>query len=104
MIYQDESQMIFADWMVSSLDTFGVPLWQNFFEQVSESPSDSLERKAFVLMIAKLDSCETCNADSFRALRGCVRCVEQNISRMREKPQELLDLFEKAMEEIKKKG
>ena len=57
---------------------------------------DSLEQMAFVLMMARLNNCTTCNADSFRAMTGCTTCAKQSLKRFHETDEALAALYQAA--------
>ena len=60
------------------------------------------EHLSFVLMMVKINGCTTCNADSFRAMRGCTQCAVLNIRRYRGSDKELLKQYSKAQKEVEK--
>jgi hypothetical protein len=53
-------------------------------------------------MMIQLDGCMTCNADSFRAMRGCTQCANQTVRRFRGTDKELQRMFDKARKDIEK--
>jgi hypothetical protein len=75
-------------------------MWQDLVDNVNKQGETSLDRLAFVLMMARLDGCTTCNADSFRAMRGCTQCALQNIRRFRSSDRELIRMFKQARKDI----
>jgi hypothetical protein len=74
--------------------------WQELVNRVQQSPENSLERVAFVLMMVRISGCNTCHANSYRALQGCEACARQSLRRFRGGDQELLKSYEQAKHEI----
>jgi hypothetical protein len=47
-----------------------------------------------------MNSCATCNSDSFRAMNGCTSCSKQSLKRFHGQDQELMDLFDETKSEV----
>jgi hypothetical protein len=47
-----------------------------------------------------MGGCVGCNADSFRAMKGCTQCARQNIKRFRGSDQDLMELFDQTHKEV----
>lgn len=75
-------------------------VWKELINKVQQSPGNSPERIAFVLMMVRISGCNTCHANSFRALQGCEACARQSLRRFRGGDQELLKSYEQARHEI----
>ena len=69
-------------------------------DEVTQQETDSSACLAFVLMMVRLGSCVSCNADSFRAMRGCTQCARQTIRRFRGNDEELVMLFQQTRVEV----
>ena len=76
--------------------------WQTLVEHVDEQGPASPENLTFVLMMVKLGSCLTCDADAYRAHLGCTECARQTIRRFRGEDNELIDLYTQARLEIER--
>jgi hypothetical protein len=74
--------------------------WRNLVAGVRAAGPDSLELMAFILMMARLNSCATCSADSFRAMSGCSSCAKQSLRRCHETDQALVALYQAARAEV----
>src|SRR4030042_5928092 len=99
-MYHEETEMLFPMRVVPSLgDLRGVSL-KRLAARISKLEEDDTDALAFGLMMIRLSGCLNCQADSFRALRGCTACARQAILRDRGDDQELLRLYEKARKEI----
>ncbi len=74
--------------------------WRGLIERVQDTSSASLERAALVLMMVRLSGCNTCHANSFRALQGCEVCARQSLRRYRGSDEELLKAYQQAYQEV----
>jgi len=98
-MYNSDTEVLFPMRAIPGLKGLRGPNWDKLIEYVlSEAPES--EKLAFILMIVRLVGCSGCNADSFRAMRGCTKCAQQSIRRFRGDDSDLLKLFEKAKIEI----
>jgi hypothetical protein len=75
-------------------------LWQELITAVEKTGPDSPDLMAFILMMARLNNCATCNADSYRAIHGCTVCSKQSLKRFHGSDEELTGLFETARSEV----
>jgi hypothetical protein len=73
--------------------------WQSLLDRVSASNASPADQVGFVLLMVRMDGCVGCNADSFRAMKGCTQCARQNIKRHRGTDKELVELFEQTRKE-----
>jgi hypothetical protein len=99
-MYHEDTEMLFPMRVVPSLaDLRGVG-WKRLVARVSELEEDDPDALAFGLLMIRLSGCVNCQADSFRALRGCTACARQAILRFRGSDQDISRLYEKARKEI----
>jgi hypothetical protein len=99
-IYNKDTELIFPTRVIPSLKGLKGELWDSLIEEISNLPDNSDEKKAFVLMMANIGNCGTCSADSFRAMRGCTQCANQNISRHKDSEKKLVSEYQKSLEII----
>jgi hypothetical protein len=99
-MYHEDAEMLFPMRVVPSLGDLRGAVWKRLVARVSALDEDEAEALAFGLMMIRLGGCLNCQADSFRALRGCTACARQAILRYRGTDQELLRLYEKSRKEI----
>ena len=102
-MYNDDTELLFPSRVIGELSGLRGEAWESLVNEVKDLPEDSLELLSFVLMMVKIDGCTTCNADSFRAMRGCTQCAILNIRRFRGSDKELLKQFSKAKTEVERK-
>jgi len=99
-MYNNDADFIFPSWVIKELTNQKGEQWQELVEQVLVKDQDSLEHLAFVYLMAKLNNCQTCNADSFRALKGCKECSLQTLRRTDFSDNKLIKEFEKSKTQI----
>ncbi|MBI3159856.1 MAG: hypothetical protein HYZ26_09690 [Chloroflexi bacterium] len=101
-MYNDDTELLFPSRVIRELREARESGWTELVDRVKETPPDDPEHLAFVLMMVKLNGCTSCNADSFRAMRGCTQCALQNVKRQKGPDSELVKLFDKARKEADK--
>ncbi len=99
-MYNEDTELIFPNRVISDLAELRGPTWKKLVEEVAGKAPESQEQLAFVLMMAKIDGCMTCNADSFRAMKGCTLCAQDAIRRFRDKDADLIKLYKAALEDV----
>jgi hypothetical protein len=99
-MYNSDTELLFPSRVISSLRNLRGEEWKQLVDRVQGSPTDSLDHLAFVLLMVRLGGCVSCNADSFRAMRGCTQCARQTIRRYRGSDQELIAQFNQARTEV----
>jgi hypothetical protein len=99
-MYNSDTEVLFPLRSIPELRGIRGPEWDKLIELILSDQVEEIEQLAFVLMIVRLVGCSGCNSDSFRAMRGCTKCVQQSIRRFRGEDQDLIKLYEKAKTEI----
>jgi hypothetical protein len=99
-MYNSDTEVVFPLRVVPSLKGLRGPEWDHLIDSVLAEDASQIDQLAFVLMIVRLVGCSGCNADSFRAMRGCTKCAQQSIKRFRGDDTDLIRLFEKAKQEF----
>ncbi len=100
-MYNDDTEILFPSRVIPGLRPIRGGDWKVLVDTVISTEPSSLEHLAFVLMMIKLCGCVTCDADSFRGMRGCTQCAKQSIKRFRGDDEELMRLYSEALEEVK---
>ncbi len=98
-MYNSDTELLFPLRVAASLSSMRGKEWQDLVERVSAPDAELTDQMGFVIMMVRMDGCVGCNADSFRAMKGCTLCARQNIRRFRGNDQELADLFLQAKKE-----
>ncbi len=100
MVNPEETGLIFPAHGISLLMDVRGEMWQNLVAAVEKSEPDGNAQVAFILMMARLNNCVTCNSDSYRAMHGCITCARQSIKRFHGSDEDLTGIFETARTEV----
>ena len=95
-MYNPDTDLLFPGRVISTLGDQRGETWQGLVARVGEAEPESIEYLAFILMMARLDGCVTCNADSYRAMHGCTACARQTLKRYRGSDEDLAGLYRAA--------
>src|SRR5437764_15283241 len=94
------TEIMFPPSVIPSLRDACGPAWRGLVDQVSRLDEAHPESLAFSLMMIRLGGCLDCEADSFRAMRGCAACALQTVRRYRTNERELLRLYQTALVDV----
>ena len=94
------TEIMFPPSVIPSLREASGPEWRRLVEKVTALGETDPERLAFALLMIRLDGCLDCDADSFRAMRGCQACALQTVKRYRNNERELLRLYKVALADV----
>ena len=99
-MYNTDTELLFPSRIIPDLRALRKEKWCELVDRISATEQTSVEHAAFVLMMVRMSGCMTCNADSYRAMRGCTQCARQAIKRFRGDDQHLVHQFNLARQEI----
>ncbi len=99
-MYNSDTELLFPLRVIPALSTMRGQEWQDLLDQVVSPQATLADQMGFILMMVRMDGCVGCNADSFRAMKGCTLCARQNIRRFRGNDQELVELFKQTRKEV----
>jgi hypothetical protein len=88
-----DTEILFPIRIIPALRDLRGENWAQLIDQLSSPGAEDRDLVAFSLMMVKLGSCNACNADSFRAMRGCRHCAILTIRRYRFTDEELIELY-----------
>lgn len=100
-MYNEDTELLFPLRVIPELYHLRDDAWDRLLDRVQSIEADPVEQKGFTLFMVRMGGCLTCNADSFRAMRGCTQCAQRTVKRIREEGPELLELFEAHCTEIR---
>ncbi len=100
-MFNTDTDMLFPLRIVPSLGDLRGDEWQKLVQRISEDKVDNSEKIAFTYLMVKMAGCANCNADSFRAMRGCTQCSRQIIKRFKGSDQDLLKSYHECHTEVK---
>ncbi len=98
-MYNDDTEILFPSRVIPALKGLHGDQWDGLVDTVIAGGQTSHDHVAFVLMLIRLGGCVSCNADSFRAMKGCTQCARQTIRRYRGDDTELLHIYSEALTE-----
>ena len=99
-MYNSDTELLFPLRVIPELRSLRGEVWAQLVDQVSSPDADLLDQLAFVLVMVRLGGCVPCNADSFRAMRGCTQCSRQTVRRFKGSDQDLVNQFQAARLEV----
>ena len=100
-MYNSDTELLFPSRIIPVLRSLRGEKWQNLIDLVCQKNPESFETTAFVLMMARMNGCVSCNIDSYRAMRGCTQCARLSVRRFRGEDQELVHQFDQTCQEVK---
>ena len=92
-MYNSDTELLFPLRVIAGLRDIRGEHWQGLIDRLSNEKADPADQQAFVLMMVRLCSCTACDADSYRAMKGCSQCAKLMIKRYRGSDQELISQF-----------
>ncbi len=96
-----DNELLFPHYIIPNLKELRGPVWEKLVDRIISLPETHEEKLAFMLMMVRLNGCMACETDSYRAMRGCLACAFQTLRRYKGKDEDLLTLFETALEDIR---
>lgn len=101
-MYNSDTELLFPLRVISSLKNSRSKKWDELIDKVTGTDVSVFEQLGFVLMMVRLGGCVACDADSFRAMRGCTQCARQTIRRFKGSDEDLEKQFISSRNEIEK--
>ncbi len=99
-MYNSDTELLLPLRIIPTLVDLRGPHWSEFIRRISSNDVSEIDQYAFVLLMVRLGGCVTCNADSFRAMRGCTVCAHQTIRRFRGSDEDLIEQFNQCKKEV----
>ena len=99
-MFNNDTEILFPIRVIPSLRNLRGVAWQALIDQVVQQPDDSVEKIAFTALIVHMGGCGACNADSFRAMRGCTQCSRLTIKRYKGSDADLIAQYEQMKIEV----
>lgn len=99
-MFNADTEILFPVRVIPALRNLRGPEWQSLIESLEQLSENSVEKIAFTALIVHLGGCGGCNADSFRAMRGCTQCARQTIKRFKGSDQDLLNQYKQFQSEV----
>jgi hypothetical protein len=99
-MYNSDTELLFPLRVIQTLSNSRGEEWNAYVQKASSADAAVTDQIAFVLLMVRLGGCVTCNADSFRAMKGCSQCARQTIKRFRGSDQELIEQLNQSQKEV----
>ena len=99
-MFNTDTEIMFPVRVIGSLRDLRGAEWQNLVDDVIQQADESVAKIAFTALIVHLGGCSACNADSFRAMRGCTQCARLTIKRFKGSDQELVEQYEQMKKSV----
>ena len=99
-MYNPDTDLLFPPRILPVLQDLRGKHWQELVTNVIAAGPGSLEQVAFVLMMARMNNCVTCNSNSYRAMNGCLPCTKLSLKRYRENDEVLIGVFQATRAEV----
>jgi hypothetical protein len=97
-----DTELIFPLRVLPELKNFRSEIWGSLIEKTINKSYDLSGQIAMILLMTRVAGCITCNADSYRAIRGCTLCAQQSLKRFKGSDKELENYYEKYQEKANK--
>ena len=97
-MFNSDTELFFPMRVIPSLSQVRGKEWEALVERVSNA--NEIEKIAFSDLIIKLAGCQGCDADSFRAMRGCTQCSRMIVKRYKGTDRELVEQFEQCLKDV----
>lgn len=95
-----DTELIFPIRILPLLKDLRGEIWKQTITEILET-DDLVSQVGITLLMIKIAGCITCNADSYRAIRGCTSCSQQAIRRHKGPDKELYQFHKKSCEKVK---
>ena len=99
-MYNPDTDLLFPPRTLPALRDLRGAAWHGLVDDVIEAGQESSEQMAFILLMARINNCASCNADSYRAMNGCTACSKQSLKRSRLSDETLVEDYQSARKDV----
>jgi hypothetical protein len=99
-MFNPDTEILFPTRVIPQLRSMHGEGWHALIDRLRSGEAAPAEVYAFVLMMVRMCGCVGCNADSFRAMRGCSQCARQTVKRLRGTDREIVEQFRTVQNEV----
>ncbi len=96
-----KNELMFPNYAIPHVSEARGERWSALVKRVAALPETHEEVLAFMLMMIRLNGCLPCETDSYRAMRGCIMCSLQTLRRFKETDDELLAMYQAALDDTR---
>jgi hypothetical protein len=99
-MFNADTELFFPIRVIPSLRAVRGNEWEKFVDRVSSEETGEMEKIAFTGLVVKLAGCVGCDADSYRAMRGCTQCAKLVLKRFKGSDADLIAQYEQSKAEV----
>jgi len=88
--------LLFTPRLIPQLRNLRDEAWAELIDNLSTLPEQHPDVLAFAMMMVDMSDCLSCQRDSYRAQRGCLRCARHTIITAKDDDRQLLERYEEA--------
>jgi hypothetical protein len=99
-MFNSDTELFFPIRVIPSLRGIRGKEWDLFIDQLSSENVGELDQIAFTGLVVKLAGCAGCDADSYRAMRGCTQCARLVLKRFKGSDTDLIAQHEQTKIEV----
>ena len=97
-----DNELLFPHHVIPTLRDLRGEQWAQLIDRIAKLPKTHEETLALMLVMIRLNGCLACETDSYRAMRGCTACAHQTLRRFKGEDEELIDLCDSALRDIRR--
>jgi hypothetical protein len=99
-MFNSDTELFFPIRVIPTLAKIRGPEWDALIEKATRPDASDVEKIAFSELVVKLAGCQGCDADSFRAMRGCTQCARLVMKRYKGSDAELTEQYEQCTKDV----
>lgn len=99
-MFNSDTELFFPIRVIPTLHGIRSAEWDEFIDSMCSTNVEEEEQIAFTVLVVKLAGCAGCDADSFRAMRGCTQCAKLVLKRYKGSDRDLIELFKSTHKEV----
>jgi hypothetical protein len=99
-MFNSDTELFFPIRVIPSLRDIRGKGWEKLIDHLGSKSVDEIEEIAFTSLVVKLAGCAGCDADSFRAMRGCTQCARLVLKRFKGSDEDLIAQYELSKSEV----
>ncbi|HSJ56941.1 MAG TPA: hypothetical protein VLC95_07155 [Anaerolineae bacterium] len=104
MALNSRTELLFPPRLIPGLARLRGEEWRKLVERIASLSETHPDTLAFCLMMIRLNACLGCVSGSYRFMRGCELCSHQTIARFQGTDEELIELYERAKQDLERAG
>lgn len=99
-MFNTDTELFFPIRVIPALRSVRGDEWAIFIDRFCAEDVEEVDQIAFTGMLVKMAGCAGCDADSFRAMRGCTQCAKLVLKRYKGTDRDLIAQFDQSRTEV----